>query len=87
MNIGKGLPRGQNLVAPVPLGGKRGDMESSVVFNTNEQKTATIGRVPRVGKMSSFYGVGDLNSSFQDRYNNDTKAIQDDGNGLKAKLN
>ena len=32
-----------------------------VVFNTNEQKTATIGRVPRVNRMSSFYG--DLNTS------------------------
>ena len=32
-----------------------------VVFNTNEQKTATVGRVPRVNRMSSFYG--DLNSS------------------------
>ena len=30
------------------------------MFNTNEQRTATIGRVPRVGKMSSFYGAADL---------------------------
>ena len=40
-----------------------------VVFNTNEQKTATVGRVPRVNRMSSFYG--DLNSSSAtlERYN------------------
>ena len=40
---------------------------ATVVFNTNEQKTATIGRVPRVSKMSSFYGAQDLNTSQDNR--------------------
>ena len=40
---------------------------ATVVFNTNEQKTATIGRVPRVSKMSSFYGANDLNTSQDNR--------------------
>ena len=53
---------------------------ATVVFNTNEQKTATIGRVPRMSKMSSFYGAGDLNTSIQDKTNlqtRDKKMVKD----------
>ena len=53
---------------------------ATVVFNTNEQKTATIGRVPRVSKMSSFYGAGDLNTSIHDKNNlqaRDKKMVKD----------
>ena len=64
----KERPKGAHLVTPQPLQGDHHDSsQPTVVFNTNEQKTATIGRVPRVSKMSSFYGVQDLNSSIQDR--------------------
>ena len=54
---------------------------STVVFNTNEQKTATIGKVPRVSKMSSFYGVGDLNTSNMEKNStlakNEKKLLKD----------
>ena len=55
----------------VAAGGQEGNNSGTVtvVFNTNEQKTATIGRVPRVSKMSSFYGAHDLNTSQDNRTN------------------
>ena len=61
-------------IDPGAVGPNLGDKEANtssatVVFNTNEQKTATIGRVPRVSKMSSFYGAQDLNTSQDNRTN------------------
>ena len=77
MKLGQDRPSGPHLVAPVAVGGDvvgvHDASTATVVFNTNEQKTATIGRVPRVNKMSSFYGVQDLNSSIQDRNSSLTK--------------
>ena len=57
-----------HLVAPLP-GDSEVNTSSNVIFNTNEQKTATIGKVPRVSKMSSFYGAQDLNTSQETRAN------------------
>ena len=58
----------KHLVAPLP-GDNEANTSSTVIFNTNEQKTATIGKVPRVSKMSSFYGAHDLNTSQETRTN------------------
>ena len=57
VRLGQEAPVGADLAAPVPvLGEPHGhnthNTSASVVFNTNEQKTATIGRVPRVSRLS-----------------------------------
>ena len=59
MRLGQEAPVGADLAAPVPvLGEPQGhnthNTSASVVFNTNEQKTATIGRVPRVSRLRIF---------------------------------
>ena len=59
VRLGQEAPVGADL-APVPvLGEPHGhnthNTSASVVFNTNEQKTATIGRVPRVSKLRIFF--------------------------------
>ena len=53
MRLGQEAPLGADLAAPVPVLGEpqaHHNTSASVVFNTNEQKTATIGRVPRVSR-------------------------------------
>ena len=53
MRLGQEAPVGADLAAPIPVHGETQsphNNSASVVFNTNEQKTATIGRVPRVSK-------------------------------------
>ena len=53
VRLGQEAPLGADLAAPVPVLGEpqaHHNTSASVVFNTNEQKTATIGRVPRVSR-------------------------------------
>jgi hypothetical protein len=57
--------RGAPLSRPTAAAGP--PSPGDVVFNTNEQKTATVGRVPRVNRMSSFYGEHNMSRTDLDR--------------------